>query len=143
MSFFVPANKKDHELVMKGYSVPDLCLICGNPYHHHPASVCPETKTLEVGAAIVTTGTIEVNQNLTMEELEASIEKIRLQDPRTYAELELCAALRHLPIEAIQKITTLAVLGIFNCFDPAHSMDEYIRNVQVNVAAGTPNKPKC
>lgn len=52
--------------------------------------------------------------NLTLKGLEDTLSKLRDRDPRTWAEMELVAAVRHLPIETLNVLVGCARRGIFD-----------------------------
>jgi hypothetical protein len=41
MSYFEPADPKQHELANKGEDVPDYCANCGAEFHAHTNGKCP------------------------------------------------------------------------------------------------------
>lgn len=64
--------------------------------------------------------TNEANSNLTMEKLQAAIDKLKAQNPRAHAEMVLLASLRKLSIGSIERMADMANRGLFdglNMFD--------------------------
>lgn len=60
------------------------------------------------------TSTNEVNSNLTMEKLQATIDKLKAQNQRAHAEMVLLASLRKLSIGSIERMADMANRGLFD-----------------------------